>query len=93
MGKNSKNCLLVRLEIESGDVSVIYKTLKPDDEKVEDVNYHSELIGNRIIYVFESCNILKLRNTIDDVLEKAALAEEVIKGASERRVGEHRSVG
>ena len=92
MGGNSESCLQVRLELEGEEARYIYKTLKPDDEMVENVEYHSKLENNRIIYVFRSCELLKLRNTIDDVLEKASLAEEVIKGVSSVGDGEYRSV-
>ncbi len=89
---SSKNCLALKLEIIGDEVDVLYQVLKPDDVEVKEVYYNSELKGNKIVYYFEGCNILKIRNCVDDVLEKSSLAEEVIKRASEERDGGAASV-
>jgi hypothetical protein len=62
------------------ETSSLFQSLKPDDVVVEGVEYNSECKNDVIMYNFESCEVLKLRNTIDDVLEKAILVEEVLKG-------------
>ncbi|UXD22449.1 hypothetical protein IPA_04900 [Ignicoccus pacificus DSM 13166] len=82
MGESSRNCyqVKVKLEIITDDVKTLFESLKPDDVEVRGLNYKSYIEEGMLIYEFESDQILTLRNALDDVLEKASLVEEVLKG-------------
>lgn len=71
--------LKIDLKIIDEDANALYKILKPDDVPVEGLKYRSELKGSTLRYFFEGSSVLKLRNAIDDVLEKVSLAEAVKK--------------
>ncbi len=79
--RNSRPCLKLRVELRfiGEESKALYKVLKPDDVPVEGLDYDSRLEGNTLVYTFEGSSVLRLRNAVDDVLEKASLAEAVKK--------------
>ena len=76
--RSSRPCLRLRVKLIIGsNAKELYQVLKPDDVPVEGLEYKSELRDNLLVYTFESASVLKLRNAVDDVLEKISLAEAV----------------
>ena len=77
-GRSSRPCLRLKVELTiRSNAKELYQVLSPDDVPVEGLDYKSELRDDELIYTFESSSILKLRNAVDDVLEKISLAEAV----------------
>ncbi len=79
--RSSRPCLRLKVELRfiGEEAEALYKVLKPDDVPVEGLDYSSRLEDDTLVYTFESSSVLRLRNAVDDVLEKASLAEAVKK--------------
>ena len=79
--RNSRPCLKLKVELRfiGEEAEALYKVPKPDDVPVEGLDYGSKLEDDTLVYTFESSSVLRLRNAVDDVLEKASLAEAVKK--------------